>query len=545
MKGFLRRLDTSLTIIQHSFGIMRRHPKLLVYPAINLLATFLAYQFYFQPQFERMSETMREQGPGAGGWQGAPYANSSESFFQFAVFYLLGMFVTTFFNVAIYSQIIAAMNGGRVSIKNGFVLAFTKVRAIAAWSLFAGTVGLVLRFIQERVGPLGRWLTGLAGISWSAASVFVIPVIINEPTVRRPLDYLKISTTLARRVWGEGIIAITGVMMFVLLVLVLGFVGFGIGTFTGGSPLPVRIVYGFAIASTVMFMVGYLAWQIFECGLYVYATEGVAPGSFDEELFSRAWVVGKGTAPESGRPVERRRSWWLKLRILVPAMVACLAVLWFVRPKPPQPVVPAGPEVGLLKIDLSLLEHSLEFAHLQAAGLFADQVRVGCGFPPEAERVGLRESVDGLMRVSMMRQGDQLYFTFFDQDEAAGRARIRDVRDALRSRFPGRELAIDLAQSIPYVPRTTVAKWNADPGAASYTFELDCFHCCGNNRWCTEVGSKWKIEPGLRESSRTFDWVGSQPGRWRVWSVDANGRAGPKSEWTGFDYSYKACGTRQ
>jgi hypothetical protein len=35
----------------------------------------------------------------------------------------------------------------------------------------------------------------------------------------------------------------------------------------------------------------------------------------------------------------------------------------------------------------------------------------------------------------------------------------------------------------------------------------------------------------------TFDWVGAQPGRWRVWAVDAKGHAGARSDWSYFAYS--------
>jgi protein TonB len=31
-----------------------------------------------------------------------------------------------------------------------------------------------------------------------------------------------------------------------------------------------------------------------------------------------------------------------------------------------------------------------------------------------------------------------------------------------------------------------------------------------------------------------MEFVGNQPGRWRAWAVDSNGRRGPKSEWRMF-----------
>ena len=44
----------------------------------------------------------------------------------------------------------------------------------------------------------------------------------------------------------------------------------------------------------------------------------------------------------------------------------------------------------------------------------------------------------------------------------------------------------------------------------------------------------------LGTNSYTFDFVGAQPGRWRVWAVDVNGQKGPKSDWWGFSYPHAA-----
>ncbi len=86
-------------------------------------------------------------------------------------------------------------------------------------------------------------------------------------------------------------------------------------------------------------------------------------------------------------------------------------------------------------------------------------------------------------------------------------------------------------------PRTTSPKWSAVTGATSYTVEIDCYHCCQNNQWCTDVGQTWDIVPNVATTSYTFDFVGAQPGRWRVWAVDSNGQAGPKSGWWYFSYT--------
>jgi hypothetical protein len=86
-------------------------------------------------------------------------------------------------------------------------------------------------------------------------------------------------------------------------------------------------------------------------------------------------------------------------------------------------------------------------------------------------------------------------------------------------------------------PRTTRLDWDPVPGAAKYVVEIDCFSCCTAGKWCTDVGKQWKVVPNLTATDYTFDFVGAQPGRWRVWAVSASGEEGPKSGWWEFKYT--------
>jgi hypothetical protein len=88
-----------------------------------------------------------------------------------------------------------------------------------------------------------------------------------------------------------------------------------------------------------------------------------------------------------------------------------------------------------------------------------------------------------------------------------------------------------------FYPRTTPVKWQPVAGAATYTVEVDCFHCCKSGVWCSDVGKPWKVVPNLTETYYKFDYVGAQEGRWRVWAVKADGTQSPKSEWCTFRYT--------
>jgi eukaryotic-like serine/threonine-protein kinase len=86
-------------------------------------------------------------------------------------------------------------------------------------------------------------------------------------------------------------------------------------------------------------------------------------------------------------------------------------------------------------------------------------------------------------------------------------------------------------------PRTTTLRWVPVANAATYSVELDCFQCCAANKWCTAVGQTWQIVTGLTATQYVFNWVGAQPGRWRVWAVGPRGRVGRKSRWSKFIYT--------
>ncbi len=86
-------------------------------------------------------------------------------------------------------------------------------------------------------------------------------------------------------------------------------------------------------------------------------------------------------------------------------------------------------------------------------------------------------------------------------------------------------------------PRKTKLVWMPVPTAKSYTVEIDCYHCCRANKWCTDVGKTHHLKRNLRTTSYTFRFVGAQPGRWRVWAVSADGRESEKTPWWEFEYT--------
>lgn len=78
-------------------------------------------------------------------------------------------------------------------------------------------------------------------------------------------------------------------------------------------------------------------------------------------------------------------------------------------------------------------------------------------------------------------------------------------------------------------PLRTVVTWGAVSGAAGYALEWS---------YSSPDKRKWSDSAVLRsyDTTMTFYFVGAQSGRWRVASINKNGREGEWSEWREFRY---------
>jgi serine/threonine protein kinase len=92
-----------------------------------------------------------------------------------------------------------------------------------------------------------------------------------------------------------------------------------------------------------------------------------------------------------------------------------------------------------------------------------------------------------------------------------------------------------------HFPRETPLVWTSVPGASSYMVEVDFYSPFSPQpQWCSEMKKPKKcsyIKTNVMTNSYTFNFVGSQPGRWRVWAVGADGRESPKSGWWEFRHT--------
>lgn len=311
---FSERLHISRELLRCSLRVLWRHPRLLLFPFVSMMATLLLTLIYFAPLLalfvDRGWTTMARWAELVEGFNESSIA-AMDAFMQsergtyyfcgalvyVAMIHVVSLITATFFNVAFYSEILRALAGAPVSLRGGFRFALRRWRAILQWSLLAGSVGVLIQAIEARLGWIGRIVTALLGASWSVAAAFAIPVIIRR-TDASPLAVLRDSAATLKRAWGESVVGFLGIQMgSVTLMLVTALFGGGLGlAMVWTFHVAVGLTF-IALALAVVFATGFLssmATHVYRCALYVYASEGVVPGDYTAAMMDTGWKVRKG-----------------------------------------------------------------------------------------------------------------------------------------------------------------------------------------------------------------------------------------------------------
>jgi len=212
--------------------------------------------------------------------------------------YFLSMFVATFFNVAFYNEILAALNGEAVSLSRGLRFACSRWKTILMWAAFAGLIGLIIKSIERRNNIIGNIVARIIGVAWSIASVFVIPIIVREVETNNPLTLLKKSAGTLKQTWGEGLIGYIGIGAINSIVSVFSLI-LVVGAGIVSAKLQNFWLLGIVVAVWLVSMVIWsyvlnVAGLVYKGALYLYAAEGIVSEPYDQEMLNSAWRYKKG-----------------------------------------------------------------------------------------------------------------------------------------------------------------------------------------------------------------------------------------------------------
>lgn len=186
------RLSNGWKISITSLKVLRANKQLIIFPILSGISLLLILGSFF---------TIVLAGAGWNMDQVQESDRNAVGYLFLFLYYLVNYFVVVFFNMALIHCTHLYFKGEEVSVEAGIRFSMSRIGAIFGWSVFAATIGMILRLLSENFGTVGKIIIGLIGVVWSIATFFVVPVIAYENV--GPIDAFKRSADMMRQKWGR------------------------------------------------------------------------------------------------------------------------------------------------------------------------------------------------------------------------------------------------------------------------------------------------------------------------------------------------------
>ena len=225
-----------------------------------------------------------------------------------------------FINVGTQAAVMTMANdvfeGKNPSIASGLGNVFKHVTTLSTFAVLEGTVGLLLRALQNsgRDNVVMKIITSvisfIAGLAWAVASYFAIPFIIFNG--EKTFEAIKKSAALIKSKWGAALrvnVAVGALITLGFLLSVAGFVG---GIFTLANSTNASATSKFEVFSGVgligisillfilLLLINSTLMAYVRVALFRYATGQALPG-FDTSNLDQAFVTSKASRFGFGR----------------------------------------------------------------------------------------------------------------------------------------------------------------------------------------------------------------------------------------------------
>jgi hypothetical protein len=270
--------SNSFTLVKASAHVLKMDKELLVFPLLSGVASVLVTASVVVPLVV------------TGGWEIFAEDGGYLSYAFGFLFYLAQYTVMFFFNSALVGAALIRLDGGDPTVSDGLAIASKRMGAIIGYAAIAATVGMVLRFISERSGFLGRMVAGFVGMGWTLATYLTVPILVTKDV--GPIDAVKERAALFKQTWGEQVVGNFGMGWAIFLMFgSWTVVGIGLMVVLGGI-LP----GAFVLAGAICWLMGYVFLAlvssalkgVYTAALYRYAITGEA-GHFDPNIMGNAF----------------------------------------------------------------------------------------------------------------------------------------------------------------------------------------------------------------------------------------------------------------
>ena len=277
------KISRTFSLMRASWEVLKQDKELLLFPLLSGVCCLFVLASFAGPlvalaDWQAAGDNMVAGAAQAidasdGKLTGAEVARIAALF----LFYCCNYFVIIFFNAGLIACAEIRMEGGDPSVGDGLRAAWARLPAIAGWALLAGTVGLVLRMIEERSSIAGQIAAALAGMAWSITSFLVVPILVIEN--EGPISALRRSASMLKTTWGEQII---GNFSFGLIFMLLALPGVAL-LFIGVAGGNVAVIVMAVVYFLVIALIQSALQGIFQAALYLYVRDGAAPEGFESE----------------------------------------------------------------------------------------------------------------------------------------------------------------------------------------------------------------------------------------------------------------------
>ncbi len=279
------RLSRSWQLVKASGAVLRQDKELLLFPLISSFATLAVVACFLVPLF----------GLGALDGLGGKGPMPAGMYVVGFLFYVCQYFVIFYFNAALVGAAMMRLDGGNPTLGDGLRIANSRAVNILAYAAIAATVGMILRAIQERVGFLGKIITGIIGAGWTLATSMVVPILVSRDI--GPMDAVKESAMLLKKTWGENIAGQMGIgaafTLIQLAIIATGVLLIVAAAVMGSATLAIILGALLVVAVIVTALTHAALSGIYSAALYRYASSGEGSAGFDSAVLQQAFLPKK------------------------------------------------------------------------------------------------------------------------------------------------------------------------------------------------------------------------------------------------------------
>ena len=272
--GFFATIGRGWEMSKLSMSVVKKDPELMVYMIFAGVMSLACLIGMSMPQLLVMDWAVNADG------------SFTPAYLMFSfVGYMVLSIVVVFWNCAIIANANIRLTGGDPKFADGVNAALKRLPIIIVWGIIAGTVGLLLKFLEgvarssdhPAAAALATVIHIIGGLAWWVMTFFMIPHLILEN--KSIGDALKASKTTFFDTWGENIVSGLGIGAIAFLF------GIPIVALTIGMTIvagPVGLLLG-AILIGLLIAWANAAEQVAVVALFRYAKDKKMPQIYQDQ----------------------------------------------------------------------------------------------------------------------------------------------------------------------------------------------------------------------------------------------------------------------